>query len=403
MRVFHFSEQPYPAAWDHHEGSLRVNLPNRYIDPKVAADLYHRYYDEWQLCDELGLDIMINEHHATATCMSATAVVSLSILARITQKARLLVLGYPIANRPDPLRAAEELATVDVISRGRLEMGFVKGVPMEVPVANMNPVFLMDRFWESHDFIIKAMTSHDEPFNWEGEHFQYRHVNLWPRPYQQPHPPVWGTTGTPATARVLAQKDHVLATLATGYRTRSIFDAYRNECVSLGRSAPGPERFAYLAYVAVGETEAEARRLGELVLTYPRTSGIVHEPFRNPPGFQSVDLNVRMMRGEAKMRGLDRAGNPVNQASDSVQALIDAGVLFCGTPDQVHDQIAQFVDHCGGLGNLLMMGQAGSMSHADTVGNLTLFAEEVLPRLTEINQPDPQTMAELTTATSEVV
>ena len=71
MRVFQFTEQPYPAVWDDHNGSLRVNLPNRRLDPKIAADLFHRYYDEWQLADELGLDIMLNEHHSTATCMSA--------------------------------------------------------------------------------------------------------------------------------------------------------------------------------------------------------------------------------------------------------------------------------------------------------------------------------------------
>ena len=72
----------------------------------------------------------------------------------------------------------------------------------------------------------------------------------------------------------------------------------------------------------------------------------------------------------------------------SVQDLIDAGVLFCGTPDQVYDQIADFVEYCGGMGNLLMMGHAGPMSHEDTVDNLTLFAREVLPRLRELKQPD---------------
>src|SRR5580704_7829705 len=46
-------------------------------------------------------------------------------------------------------------------------------------------------FWEAHDLILKAMTSHDGPFNWEGTHFHYRQVNVWPRPWQQPHPPVW--------------------------------------------------------------------------------------------------------------------------------------------------------------------------------------------------------------------
>ena len=84
MRVYQFTEQPYYPAWNDHNGSLRVNLPNIKCDPKIAADLYHRYYDEYALCDELGLDIMVNEHHQTATCMSATVVVGLSVLARIT-------------------------------------------------------------------------------------------------------------------------------------------------------------------------------------------------------------------------------------------------------------------------------------------------------------------------------
>jgi len=91
--------------------------------------------------------------------MSATVVVGLSVLARQTRRARLLVLGYPIGHRGDPLRVAEELATIDVISRGRLEMGFIKGVPYEFPCSNQNPVTVMDKFWEAHDFIIKAMTT----------------------------------------------------------------------------------------------------------------------------------------------------------------------------------------------------------------------------------------------------
>ena len=77
MRVYHFSEQAYFPAWNEHSGTLRVTFPNRKCDPRVAADLFHRYYDEWQLCDELGLDIMLNEHHQTATCMSSSVVVGL--------------------------------------------------------------------------------------------------------------------------------------------------------------------------------------------------------------------------------------------------------------------------------------------------------------------------------------
>ena len=394
MRVYHFTEQPYPNAWEKHEGSLRINLPNRHIDPKIAADLFHRYYDEWLLCDELGFDVMLNEHHATATCMSSTCIVGLSVLARQTKRARLLVLGYPIGHRPDPLRCAEELATVDVISRGRLDMGFIKGVPYEFPVSNQNAVGVMDRFWDAHDFIVKAMTSHDAPFNWESEFFHYRHVNLWPRPYQQPHPPVWTTTGSPINARLVGERGYVMATLGTGYATRPLYDVYRQAYTAKFHKPPAADRFAYLGLVAVADTEAEARRRGEMVSIYLGSSAIVAPQFRNPPGYLSIEDNVRILRGDPRPRTGTKDGGFIDMRTAGVQELIDAGILFCGTPDQVYRQITEFCDYCGGMGNLLMMGHAGHMNHADTVGNLTLFAKEVLPRLKEYKQP----MAEATVA-----
>jgi alkanesulfonate monooxygenase SsuD/methylene tetrahydromethanopterin reductase-like flavin-dependent oxidoreductase (luciferase family) len=362
MRVYQFSEQPYPDAWKDHGGSLRVNLPNRRCDPAVAADLFHRYYDEWLLAEELGLDIMLNEHHQTATCMSSTVIVGLSVLAR-------------------------QLATVDVISRGRLDMGFIKGVPYEFAPSNQNPVGVMDRFWEAHDFIIKALTSHDAPFNWESEHFHYRQVNIWPRPWQQPHPPVWSTTGSKSNARVLGERGYVMATLGTGYNTRALYDAYREGYMSKGRPAPAADRFAYLGLVAVAANEREARERGERVASYLRAAAIVHVPFRNPPGFLSAEDNARLMRGQTPPRSYTRDRRVINMNSASVAELIDAGILFCGTPDQVYAQIVDFCEYCGGMGNLLMMGHAGAMSHADTVENLTLFAKEVYPRLKEYKQP----------------
>ena len=74
--------------------------------------------------------------------------------------------------------------------------------------------------------------------------------------------------------------------------------------------------------------------------------------------------------------------------SASAEDLIDAGILFCGTPDEVYEQIVDFCDYCGGMGNLLMMGHAGFLTHEQTVDNLTLFAREVYPRLKAWKQPD---------------
>jgi alkanesulfonate monooxygenase SsuD/methylene tetrahydromethanopterin reductase-like flavin-dependent oxidoreductase (luciferase family) len=393
MRVYQFTEQAYYPTWNDHSGSLRVILPNRKCDPHVAADLFHRYYDEYQLCDGLGIDVMLNEHHQTATCMSSSVVIGLAVLSRITKKARLLVLGYPIGHRPDPLRVAEELSTIDVISRGRLDMGFIKGIPYEIPASNRNPTELMDRFWEAHDFIIKAMTTHDGTFNWEGEFFHYRQVNVWPRVWQEPHPPIWSTTGSPTQARVLGERGYVMATLGTGFGTRKLYDAYRKGYMGKFGRAPGADRFAYLGLVAVAHDKEEARKRGDLIAGYLRTSAIVHVPFRNPPGYISVEDNARMLRGETPPRGFTKDGRAINIHATSVDDLIDAGILFCGTPDEVYDQIIAFCEHCGGMGNLLMMGQAGFLTHEQTVDNLTLFSREVLPRLKAWKQPDAEAAA----------
>ena len=111
---------------------------------------------------------MLNEHHQTATCVDPAAPLVLAALARVTKKARLLILGNPIANRRQPVRVAEEMAMADVLSRGRVEVGFVRGVPWEVAAANSNPVRMIERHWEALDLIIKAWTAHDGPVSHEG-------------------------------------------------------------------------------------------------------------------------------------------------------------------------------------------------------------------------------------------
>lgn len=384
------TEQPYHPAWAEVGTNLSVTIPNRLCDPNIAADLYHRFYDEWRLADELGLDIMVNEHHSTANCLSSASVIPLSILARETKRARLLVLGYPIGLRPDPFRAAEELATIDVISRGRLEMGFVRGVPWEIPVANISGPELGRRFWEGLDFVTKAMTSHDAPFNWEGEFFHYRHVNLWPRPFQQPHPPIWMTTANADNARLAGGRGYVLATLGNGYRAKDIFNAYRSAWVAAGRQGmPGLDRFAYLGLVATAASEQEARKRGEIMLEF--TKGLVGAPpqFRNPPGYIPAVDSARILKGTRGRPSFGKDGRPIYLAGAGLQDLIDAGIMFCGTPDQVREQITDFADAVGGIGHFLMMAQAAGLSHEDTVDNLTLFAKDVLPALQEY-QPNTQ-------------
>jgi alkanesulfonate monooxygenase SsuD/methylene tetrahydromethanopterin reductase-like flavin-dependent oxidoreductase (luciferase family) len=389
MQVWHFSEMAYHPAWPHLTDSYRVVVPNKLFDPKIGADLYHRYLDEWALCDELGINIMTNEHHATTTCADSVCTIPMAILARETKKVRLLALGMPIGNRNDPIRVAEEYSIIDVISRGRLDMGFVKGVPYEIAPANTNPAELVDRFWEAHDLILKAMTSHDGPFNWEGTHFHYRQVNVWPRPYQEPHPPVWTPVGSEGSAVEAAARGITIGVLNTGWnRTPAIFQAYRKKAADSGRE-PRFDKLAYMALIGVGNTREEGWRRADQILGYSRTSGIVAPQFSNPPGYQSAAANANVLKagpgGPIRANRLTtRDGKPINARTLTVEDAIEAGLVFAGTPDDVWAQLKDFYDHVGGFGHLLMMGQGGLISHEDTVANLTLFSKEVLPRLTEL-------------------
>src|SRR5712692_5960508 len=352
MRVWYFSEMAYHPAWEEglKRGSLRVVLPNSNYDPQIGHRLLNRYLDEFRLCDEVGLDVMVNEHHSTSTCLTISVPMALAIIARETKRSRLLSLGTPIANRPDPVRVAEEMAWLDVLSGGRLEMGLVKGAPYEIAPANSNPANLMRRYWEAHDLILKAMSTTDGPFSWEGEFFHYRNVNIWPRPYQQPTPPVWMTGLSPETGR-----------------------------------------FADAGVVGVGTTREEGLRRANLAADYVRTSVVVAEPFTNPPGYNSLAANVAMLKSGGKRSGFvrDRNGNPVDQRTATIEQLIESGTCFAGTPDDVYKQIKALNDSVGGFGNLLMFGQGGFLDHADTVANITLFAKEVLPRLRDLN-PEPK-------------
>ena len=111
QQLWFFSEAAYPDLPPESEyDSVRVTMPNRFLDPEKAAGWWDEYLEEWQAAAELGIGIMLNEHHGTTTCMNSTVPISAGILARLTRHlpdSRILILGNPIANRRDPVRVAE--------------------------------------------------------------------------------------------------------------------------------------------------------------------------------------------------------------------------------------------------------------------------------------------------------
>ena len=173
----------YPTTW--------TTLPNTFYDPKKGHALYNRYLDELEYGEALGFDgLCVNEHHQTAYGIMPSPIVTAAALSRRTSKARIAILGSALPLRSNPLTVAEEHAMIDNITGGRLISGFVRGIGAEYFSSNNNPTFSHERFHEAHDLIIRAW-SETGPFEFSGKHYHINYVNVWPRPFQQPHPPIW--------------------------------------------------------------------------------------------------------------------------------------------------------------------------------------------------------------------
>ena len=193
MQFFGFHLMPWPymsKEWVESGASSWVTVSNANYDPVKGHELYARYLDELVEYERVGFDgICVNEHHQTSYGnIPSPNVMAALLVPRTTCK--IAILGNAISLRDHPLRVAEEVALLDVVSGGRIISGFVRGIGSEYHAFSLDPTQSRDRFYEAHDLIVKAWTE-PGPFEWYGEHFKLRYVNPWPRPLQQPHPPVW--------------------------------------------------------------------------------------------------------------------------------------------------------------------------------------------------------------------
>src|SRR5260370_16368154 len=118
MHIMYFTERPYRyVSNDEIIKTGFCGIENKHFDSVKGGQLLNEYLDEKVLAEELGFDgVMLNEHHDTAFCMGAVMNVEASILARITQRVKIVLLGNPLPVVGNPLRLAEELGIIDMIS-----------------------------------------------------------------------------------------------------------------------------------------------------------------------------------------------------------------------------------------------------------------------------------------------
>ena len=389
MQAWYLNENPYPFVPPHvldAADSVRGSLPNKYCDPKIAADLFQEALDEYLLCDDIGINVVSNEHHAGINCLLGASPLILGILARQTRNVRILSLGTLITVRTDPVRVAEEYATADVISRGRLEIGFVKSGGSEMASGNANPMGIVDRFWEAIDLILKTLAHRDGPFSWEGKHFTHRHVNIWPGPWQQPHPPLWAATGDPTTSAARGPRGHVnVMVLRTAEETMRAWGAYRKARAEAGLPEPGPDRFGHTAFVYTGDTDEEGVRVGSKLLWFLNT-GLRSAPQYGKflPGAVPAELAPALYATKPRP-GVPPAARPAaGLIGITAEQAMAKGLMFAGDPDSVYRQIREYRERVGPFKHLVLASRSGFMTHGEATKGLRLFAKEVLPRLREL-------------------
>jgi alkanesulfonate monooxygenase SsuD/methylene tetrahydromethanopterin reductase-like flavin-dependent oxidoreductase (luciferase family) len=376
MQVVLFHLMPY-ADLDleagRKNGTVWVNLPNRHFDPVKGNKLYNRYLDELEYAEELGFDaVSVNEHHQTAYGLMPSPIVTASALARRTKKVKIAILGSALPLRSHPLTVAEEHAMIDVISGGRLISGFVRGIGAEYHTFGVNPTFSHDRFHEAHDLIVRAWTE-EGPFAFEGHHYNVQYVNLWPRPFQKPHPPIWipsqGSKETIDWAADPTRRYTYLQTFSPAKVVERYLKMYRDTCKGFGYTA-SDSQLGWSVPVYVAETDQKARDGARLHFETFRNV-FVRMPLEMllPPGYTSRESMKNVMKAKAQMFG-----------DVSIDQAIELGLFVCGSPQTVLNSFRKYWDAMR-FGHLLVLCQFATLPADLTRRNMELFAREVMPAL----------------------
>lgn len=385
MKLLFFHLMPYtelPADFREHHPSIWVDIDSKLFDPQRAHGMYNEFMDELEFAAQCGFDgICVNEHHSNGYGLMPSPNLIATSLARRTDNAAICVMGNSLALYNPPIRVAEEMAMIDCISGGRLIAGFPVGTPMDTCYAyGTNPTTLRERYLEAHDLVIKAWTT-QEPFAFNGRFNQQRYVNIWPRPIQKPHPPVWiPGGGSVETWQWCARMDYVYSYLSYfGYQAgRATLQGYWNEMERLGKDR-NPYRAGFLQFVGVADSREEAEKLYREPAEYFYDRCLNVDPrFASPPGYTS-EATIRAKVTSQLAQVVDRRS--IKNMARTWQDIIERGYVIIGSPDEVAEQLREVALDLN-VGHLMLLLQFGNMDRQVTTYNTRLFTERVMPQLT---------------------
>ena len=324
-----------------------------------SPDLYAHWLEQIDAAENLGFDsLWITEHHFRnfGGMMPSPSV----ILAAAAQRTKKMRLGSAVSILPmhNPLRIAEEFAMVDLLSNGRLNFGAGRGMhPMEYAVFGYEWKNAQSRLPEALDIVIKAWSGGE--FEWKGAHYQFPKLNVYPKPLQKPHPPIYVTANRdPESFQMIATRGHHLMTLpwvATnelqGPRVRQYQDVLR------GAGHAVEERDVFVMYpVYVGADDAHAR--AEVI-----------EHWHRWRVFALAAMDLDPSKGEAYERVLNHL------AYDAM--VRDSRGVF-GGPETCAQILRKIIDVVG-VTHIGLTFHFGGLSQKNVLKSMERFARQVRP------------------------
>jgi len=383
MKISAFHLMPHrelPADFESRYESVWVTPPWWEVaDASRVGQYYNWTLDELIHAARAGFDgVCTNEHHQNAYGFMPSPNLMGSVLARATNGTNVAIvqMGATLPTSNPPIRVAEEYAMLDCISGGRLVAGLPLGSPMDVNLCyGITPMEHRERYREAFALTLKAWQAR-EMFAWNGRYYQLAHVNLWPRPIQQPHPPVWVPgSGSISTFDFAVDHDVCYCFLSySGARSaKTMMDGYWQVVARKGRE-PNPYRAGFLQLVAVADSDADAEaKYARHVEYFYHKCLHVPAPYFSPPGNQDYRSLVATLNNPVR--------RPENPKELRYRDFVDKGYVIAGSAATVRDRLTEEVVKGLRVGNLMVLLQIGSMPHELTLENIDRFARDVLPHL----------------------
>jgi len=353
------------------EQSTRWPVPNELYDPEQGVQAVASALADVELADELGFDwIGCAEHHYSPGSLAPNVDVVAAAISQRAKRAKVCIMGalIPLNN---PVRIAEEYALIDTMTGGRLVAGLLRGAPYEYLVYNVAPAESRSRFEEAFELIEHAWTE-TQPFGWDGNHYHFSNVSIWPRPVQQPTPPIFISGSSQESGEFAARKRIGLGLAFTNVKLAApAARFYREKAAEFGWT-PAQDQIIYGHLpVQLYQTDQQAfdaarpmvERSGALAGGILAANRLV------------VEAGFFGQRDQTLTR---RFQHMAEEPRHTLEEQIELGTLLCGGPDTVVKQMRHLRDELGvGVLSLNFVGPRREET-------IQLFAKEVLPAMHDL-------------------